>query len=101
MPDHTDDWMNPPTSSRAWSSAEIEADRRRRPFLIQRQRVIVCSWRGDGPPTRWDEWARFETKAERDKELALLRKEHPAWRLRARELGAFGRVRQPDHIDWP
>ena len=98
MPDLTDDWMNPP-ASRSWSSASIDADRRKKPFLIQRQRVIQCTWVGDEPPTQWDEWGRFETREERDAALRRLREEHPLWRLRARELDPFGRVCEP--LDWP
>lgn len=86
MPDLDDDWMHPSYSSVGWSMKDAEEVRRKRPFLIQRERVIVCTWMGDGPPRRWDEWASFETKEKRDEELARLRKEHPAWHLRARHL---------------
>lgn len=98
--DYDDDWMHPDRAvAYVYDRAKVEADLRAKPFLIQRQRVIQCTWVGDGPPTQWDEWDRFSTKRERDAEIARLRKEHPAWQLRARELDSFGRMREP--LDWP
>lgn len=89
MADHTDDWMHPQMSSR-WQASDRKADPR--PFLIQRQRRVICSWVGSGPPTEWDLWSSHKTREERDAELKRLRADHPAWRLRpAHETEIAGR----------
>ncbi len=100
MTDYEDDWMHPGSGALySYNPKETEERRRSKPYLIQRKRVIQCTWLGDGPPTKWDEWEAFRTKEERDREITRLRKEHPAWILRARELDALGRIRERG--DWP
>lgn len=90
MVDHTDDWMHP----RQAVSWQKQAEPEPRPFLIQRKKVIQCSWVGSGPPTQWDTWSSHLTREERDAELARLRKQHPAWQLRpAHETDRFGHRR--------
>ena len=102
MPDPDDDWMQPrPSVSYSFDRVAAEKRRLESPFLIQREKVIQCSWAGEGPPTAWNEWSRHSTKEDRDVELARLRKEHPAWHLRARQLDGRGRMLEPTHIDYP
>lgn len=75
MADNTDDWMNPPPRL----PYVYKDDRKEKPFLIERE------GRAHWPPgkTEWREWERFATAQERDDALKALRKEHPAWSLRA------------------
>lgn len=77
MPDMTDDWMNPPTSI-SWQS---NSDARPRPFLVERKAAIICTFVGRRP-TEWKRYSTHETRGTRDAELARLREDHPAWRLR-------------------
>ncbi len=86
MPDMTDDWMNPRTST-SWQAGSEETSR---PFLIQREATIPCTFVGK-PPTEWRTYSSHRTREERDTELTRLREGHPAWHLRpAREISHFG-----------
>jgi hypothetical protein len=101
MSDRDDDWMIPWNRQSVGHSTNYAKELRlKRPFLIQREKVIMCTWVGDGPPRQWDLWASFETKEERDAALAKLRQDHPAWHLRARHLDSLGRIVEPPQIDW-
>ena len=71
-PDMTDDWMNPPKRE-----AYVHTRQKYPRFLIQRKRRLDYF-----PFEKWDVWESFETRTERDAELAKLRTEHPVWLLR-------------------
>lgn len=73
-----DDWMHPNLSSSiGWSAKPRDKEE----FIIQRERVIICTWSGDGPPREWGHWRTFDTRKERDAELKRLR-ETTTWHLR-------------------
>ena len=92
MPDYNDDWMRPYEQARnAWVSEQPKPKLQR--FLIQRERVIICSWSGDGPPREWKTWSSHDTALERDAEMNKLRAAHPAWLLRAVEVDMMGVIR--------
>lgn len=80
MPDMTDDWMSPKTSELYTHRTPQRGDPVR--YLIERQRRIPTF--GD-PIHQWDQWSSHDTAEKRDAELSKLRKEHPVWRLRARD----------------
>lgn len=72
-----DDWMNPSMVATTWRPMEPKDE-----WIIQRMRVVVCSWMGSGgPPREWAEWRSFDSRKERDAELARLRKD-TSWILR-------------------
>lgn len=71
-PDMTDDWMNPPKRE------QLSITQRSYPrYLIQRQRRLDYFPFKEGAL-----WRSFDTRDERDAELAKLRTEHPVWLLR-------------------
>jgi len=72
-----DDWMHPQRSSTTWTASKRDKPE----FLIERQKVVICSFVGGGPPTEWKTWASFDTRDERDSELKRLRKT-TSWSLR-------------------
>lgn len=84
--DLSDDWMNPRRSC-SWTTppppkmGEIH-------YVIQRKKAIPVSGNVSAI-YRWERWSKHGTAAERDAELARLREEHPAWRLRARDINAW------------
>ena len=84
-----DDWMNPSTSV-SWSMPPPKET-----WLIQRERVIVCTWMGDGPPREWKTWMSYDTREERDAELKHLR-ETTSWHLRPAYQPLRGRMRVED-----
>jgi hypothetical protein len=88
-----DDWMHPHMTATHWEARKRDKDE----YIIQRKRTVICSWVGDGPPTRWDHWATFDTRKERDAELKRLRAEH-TWILRPafRAAGEIGREEVED-----
>ena len=75
-PDMTDDWMNPEPRSETWGARTDDYPR----YLIERRRVLSYF-----PFSKWDFWAKFDTREERDAELAKLQEEHPVWQLRSRD----------------
>jgi len=89
MPRTDDDWMNPRTSV-SWEMPEPKEQ-----WLIQRERVIVCTWMGDRPPHEWATWMAYDNREERDAELKCLR-ETTSWHLRPAYQPLHGRMRIED-----
>lgn len=89
-----DDWMHP-SSSDGWSAPKRDKDE----YIIQRQRVIQCSWMGDGPPTQWSKWSSFDTRKERDDELKRLRAT-TTWRLRCAHYNALTKRETIEDEEW-
>lgn len=84
-----DDWMNPRRSI-GWSMPPPKET-----WLIQRERVINCTWMGDGPPREWATWMSYDTRKERDAELRRLR-ETTSWHLRPAYQPLHGRMQIED-----
>lgn len=86
-----DDWLHPKigTSYCYGKTPPKEA------WLIQRERTIVCTWMGDGPPREWAFWMSYDTRKERDAELKRLR-ETTSWHLRPAYQSLRGRIRVED-----
>lgn len=84
-----DDWMNPRTS------VSYEMPKPKEEWLIQRERTIVCTWVGDGPPREWRTWRAFDDRKERDAELKRLRKD-TSWHLRPAYKPLYGPIRVED-----
>ena len=96
MPDMTDDWMDPPNRGGfGFDRAKYEADRRAKPFIIQRAKRRIVSFMGRPPPPDWDTWSAHTTAEERDAELKRLKSPHPMWQLRPRNRDTRGHIREP------
>lgn len=74
-----DDWMHPRTSYSFTSPPPKNGQF----FQIQRKRATPVSG-NVAYIYNWDVWQEYESKEERDKELARLRQTHPEWHLRGR-----------------
>lgn len=79
-----DDWMHPNRSI----AFTMPPPKNGTFHQIQRKRAIPVTGNVSHIYS-WDVYREFETKDERDAELAKLRKDHPSWHLRARSLTYF------------
>lgn len=82
--DMTDDWMNPHMNM-CWEPLKPD---NKMVYTIQRARRIT-TFGTPGFIIEWKEWASFDSKVERDKELKKLMKKHPTWRLKARDYNPY------------
>ena len=85
-----DDWLHPKMTSSMYISPPPKEE-----WLIQRERTLVCTWVGDGPPRKWALWRAFDSSEERDAELKRLR-ETTSWHLRPAYKPLHGHIRVED-----
>lgn len=85
-----DDWLYPQPTGEVFKPPKPKER-----WLIQRERTIVCTWFGDGPPREWALWSSHDSREERDDELKRLR-ETTLWRLRPAHQPLHGRVQVED-----
>lgn len=84
-----DDWLYPSTSI-SWTMPEPKEQ-----WIIQRERTIICTWLGDGPPREWATWNAYDSRKERDLKLKRLR-ETTSWQLRPAYQPLHGRLQIED-----
>jgi hypothetical protein len=74
--DYSDDWMHPKTST----SYSYKQPENKTEYRIMRKRAIPVSG-NVACIYRWDVWATFDSRGERDKEYLRLKRSHPSWQV--------------------